>query len=228
MPEAEVEGADEDRDSEVKLGDKIEILEELGNTLDEQELEPNAVAQVAGVDCGFNGVTRVLFIVDVKSEHGDELFDVKETGSPVDARVDNKHLIKRFKMAELLCPETIDIVDAGADTGTNVEAGAWGDVGFDICICAGNSSGAGSGIVILGDEFVLSGIPFDEELESNDGVQLKAVVTGLEGVKISTPLYNAGLNIGHGCDKGFILEADECLVPKIFVNNWKKKFNKSE
>jgi hypothetical protein len=42
-----------------------------------------------------------LFIVDVKSEHGDELFDVKETGSPVGARLDNKHLIKRFIMAEL-------------------------------------------------------------------------------------------------------------------------------
>lgn len=135
MPGVEFEkGTDEG--GYVKLGNKIGTLNKLGNALDEQELEPNVVAQGAGVDWGFGvGVTDVLFIVDVKSEHGDGLFDARETGSPVDARVD-KHLIKRFIMAESLWPETIVLCGFVIETGDEDGVG----VGAKLCDLFNNTS----------------------------------------------------------------------------------------
>lgn len=230
MPEFEIGmGSGEGGLTEVKLGDKIEMLDKLGIVLDAQELEPDVVTQAAGVVWSLRvGVTGVLLIVDVKSEHGDEIFGFRETSSPVGARLDIKHLIKRFIMVELLWPETIDIVDVGVGTGTNIEAGAWGDVGFDVGICSGNSSGAGSGILILVGLVGVNCIPFDEGLEPNDGAQLKVVVAGFEGVTISASLFNAGLKSGHGGDESLSLETDGTLFPETIDNSWRKKCNKSE
>lgn len=190
-------------------------------------MEPGVLVQGAGVVCGFgDGITGVLFFVDVKNEHGDGLFDVRETRSSVGARVDSKHFIKRFIKAELFWPETIDIVDVGAGIGTN-EVVAWDDIGFAVGTWAGNSSGAASGLLILEGKVEISGIPFDKGLEPND-VQLKFVAAGFEEVTISTSLFNAGLKSGYGGDKDFSLETKETLVPETIDNNSRKKFNKSE